>query len=248
VSRPVHAAILAAGLSSRFGGTQKALHALAGRTLLERSLAQLRNAGISSVTVVTGHRREDVEEALRSAGTLHNPRYADWNNFHSVELACERLPAGDVLVVNGDVVFAPAALDAVLEAADADLYLAVSDGEVDDEAMKAAVDGSRVVALGKAIPTQAAAGEFIGLSRLTPAARESYLALARSGREQGSTSDYYEDVYGRMCGGLVALRCAVDDADWAEIDDAADLDRAQAVAARVDAASTSPMREDAPPW
>jgi choline kinase len=249
MSEPVHAAILAAGLSSRFGGTQKALHRLGDATLLERTLRHLRGAGLASVTVVTGHGNDAVERALGSEiATLHNARYAEWNNFHSVELACEQLPPGDVLVVNGDVVFARAALDAVLAPAHADFYLGVSDGEVDDEAMKAEVAGQRVVALGKSIPAERAAGEFIGISRLTPDARAWYRTLARWGSDRGLTGQYYEDVYDGLCRNLVGLRCEVDDADWAEIDDVADLERAQAVAARVDAPdSSAPTRSEAPP-
>jgi choline kinase len=250
---PIHAAILAAGLSSRFGGLQKALQRLGDRTLLERSLEQLLGAGVASATVVVGHRRGDVEEALREcrldAGVhvLLNNRYADWNNFYSVELLCERLPPGDVLVVNGDVVCSAAALHRVLDAIGADLYLAVSDGEVDEEAMKVATEGRRVVALGKGMPLSNAMGEFIGISRLGPIARERYSSLSRSGRLQGLTSRYYEDVYHRLCGDLVAVRCRVDPTEWAEIDEPADLKRAQSVVERVDSASAEPSRVDAPP-
>jgi choline kinase len=250
----VHAAILAAGLSSRFGGRQKALHRLGGRTLLERSVEQLLAADVASVTVVTGHRQEDVSEALRTHGLdadvrmLHNDHYADWNNFFSVELVCDRLPGTDVLVVNGDVIYAADALREVLDATGCDMYLAVSDGEVDEEAMKVAAQGQRVVALGKSIAASRAAGEFIGISRLGAAARRWYSSLSRWGRTRGMTSHYYEDVYDGLCGNLVALRCGVDSADWAEIDEAADLTRAQAVADRVDSPpSTSPRRADAPP-
>lgn len=251
---PVHAAVLAAGLSSRFGGVQKALHRLGDQTLLERSLQLLTTLGVSSTTVVVGHGRADVEEtarAFQTGGDVHllaNDRYADWNNFYSVELACEVLPAGDVLIVNGDIIYSIDALSGVLQASGADLYLAIAEDAVDEEAMKAAVEGERVTGLGKAIPASAAAGEFIGISRLTPAARRVYLDLARSGRNQGLTSRYYEDIYSELCGALVAGRCAVDADDWAEIDEPADLGPAQAVAARIySLASRRASRQDAPP-
>jgi len=251
---PVHAAILAAGLSNRFGGLQKALHRLGDRTLLERSLDRLLAAGVASATVVVGHRRAEVEEVLRTARldaqvpVLLNERYADWNNFYSVELVCDRLPPGDVLVVNGDIVYSAEALRAVLHASGADLYLAVSEEQVDQEAMKISVDGQRVVALGKAIEASDANGEFIGISRLAPAARAWYSTLSRWGRARGLTSHYYEDVYDGLCRNLVALRCNVDAADWAEIDEAVDLPRAQALVDRVDSpASTAASRSDAPP-
>jgi choline kinase len=251
---PIHAAILAAGLSSRFGGRQKALHRLGGRTLLERSLEQLSAAGVASTTVVAGHGRGDVEEALKTfqveaeIDLLHNDRYADWNNFYSVELVCDRLPDGEVLIVNGDVVYSAEALRPVLEASAADLYLAVSDEAVDEEAMKATVDEGRVVALGKTLVPTAAMFEFIGISRLGPSARAWYASLSSWGRARGLTSHYYEDVYDGLCRNLVALPCVVQAADWAEIDEGADLARAQAVADRVDSrSSTSASRAEASP-
>jgi choline kinase len=153
-----------------------------------------------------------------------------------------------VLVVNGDIVYSAAALKSVLHASGADLYLAVSEEKVDQEAMKVSVDGERVVALGKTITASKANAEFIGISRLTPTARAWYSSLSRWGRARGLTSHYYEDVYDGLCRNLVALRCRVNAADWAEIDEPVDLPRAQAVAERVDPpASTAPSRSDAPP-
>jgi choline kinase len=251
---PVHAAILAAGLSSRFGGLQKALHRLGERTLLERSLDRLLAGGVASATVVVGHRRAEVEEVLKVARLetdvrlLLNDRYADWNNFYSVELVCDRLPPGDVLVVNGDIVYSAEALRPVLHASGADLYLAVSEEKVDQEAMKVSVDGERVLEIGKTIEASNVKDEFIGISRLAPSARAWYSSLSRWGRVRGLTSHYYEDVYDGLFQNLVALPCNVDASEWAEIDEAVDLPRAQAVADRVDSsASVSASRSDAPP-
>jgi choline kinase len=251
---PVHAAILAAGLSSRFGGLQKALHRLGDRTLLERSLDLLLAAGVASATVVVGHRQAEVGKVLKAARLdadvrlLLNDRYGEWNNFYSVELVCDRLPPGDVLVVNGDIVYSAEALRPVLHARGADLYLAVSEEKVDQEAMKVSLDGERVVALGKRIEAANVKDEFIGISKLAPSARAWYTSLSRWGRDRGLTSHYYEDVYDGLCRNLVALACAVDASEWAEIDEAADVPRAQAVADRVDSsASIAASRSDAPP-
>jgi choline kinase len=234
---PVHAAILAAGLSTRLGGIQKALHPIAGVSLLERSIRQLMSAGLATITVICGHRADDVEEAIRQLAitrveTLDNDSYEAWNNFYSVELACERAPAGALLIVNGDVIYTPRALAAVLEPATGDLFLGVVDDEVDEEAMKVATTDSRVIGLGKSIPPSRSNGEFIGISRLMPAARRWYVSFSRWSRARGLTSLYYEDVYDALCGGLFAVRCTVGGGEWAEVDAPSDLTNAQAVAER----------------
>jgi choline kinase len=238
-SRPkdVHAAILAAGLSSRFGGAQKALYAIDGVSLLERSIRQLLRAGVSTVTVVCGHRGEEVEQATRDLAldgvtTLQNESYDVWNNFYSVELACSAAPAGDLVVVNGDIIYVSSALAAVLEPAAGDLFLAVADEEFDDEAMKVSTDGRIVQRLGKTLPQASFGGEFIGISRLAPAARRWYVTFSKWARSRGLTCIYYEDVYDGLCGGLRMVACAVARDAWAEIDEHADVDRAQKVAVR----------------
>jgi choline kinase len=233
----VHAAILAAGLSSRFGGAQKALYTIDGMSLLERSIRQLLRAGVSTVTVVCGHRAEEVEQATRELAldkvrTVENESYDVWNNFYSVELACSEAPPGDLVVVNGDIIYIPSALAAVLEPAAGDLLLGIADEEFDDEAMKVSTNGRAVERLSKTLPRASFGGEFIGISRLAPAARRWYVSLSRWARARGLTTIYYEDIYDGLCGGLTAVACAIARDAWAEIDEHADLDRAQLVAVR----------------
>lgn len=72
------AILLAAGLSERMGRT-KALLPWDGRTLIEYAVAELLDAGVAEVIVVTGHDAEAVGEAARRAGarTVHNTAYRD---------------------------------------------------------------------------------------------------------------------------------------------------------------------------
>ena len=71
------AVILAAGLSSRFGGRPKALAELGGRSLLRGAAYKCRLVGVDRVTVVTGHHKTEVEEAAEALGltTVHNPDF-----------------------------------------------------------------------------------------------------------------------------------------------------------------------------
>lgn len=86
------ALILAAGLSSRMGKL-KALLPLDGGTLLSCAARTLRGAGIEDITVVTGHRADEVGEAALALGlrTVHNPDFAD-GMFSSVRRGVGSLP------------------------------------------------------------------------------------------------------------------------------------------------------------
>ena len=78
--------ILAAGLSTRFGGKPKALAESGGRSLLRAVVDKSRLAGINKIKVVTGHHKAEVEEAARALDveTIHNADY-EQGMFSSVK-------------------------------------------------------------------------------------------------------------------------------------------------------------------
>lgn len=110
----VDVVILAAGCGRRMGmGEHKALiPAMAGQGTLERLLGQVLALPVHRVTVVTGHRREDVEAVVRrclpSARCVHNPRYAESELMQSLACAFAAEGAGtrDCWVLLADTVYA----------------------------------------------------------------------------------------------------------------------------------------------
>jgi choline kinase len=231
------AVILAAGRGTRLGGRAKALFDLDGTTLLDRCAESLSRAGTFELTIVTGHDAASVErswgacERPMAADFLHNPLYAELNNFYTLALACERCRPGPLLAVNSDIVFMPQVIEDITTAG-GDLGLAVEPGATDDEALKVAVTGGRAVALGKALPPASAHGEFIGVSLLSDRGRATYMKEASAARSAGETDLYYEDIFSRICGGLDTRLTDVARDSWAEIDELADVPRASAVGAR----------------
>ncbi|WEK49704.1 MAG: nucleotidyltransferase family protein [Candidatus Kaistia colombiensis] len=118
----IAALVLAAGLGQRMGGPNKLLAEIDGRSLL-RIVAEAALASRAvSVTVVTGHRREAVEQALAGLAVrfVHNPDYAEGL---STSLRCGVASLGDdidgVLVLLADMpsVTGPI-LDRLIEAFD----------------------------------------------------------------------------------------------------------------------------------
>lgn len=83
------AVILAAGYSSRIGGF-KPLMELGGHSLLARCVLLFRRANIADISVVSGHRRQEVETEAAQLGIscIHNQHY-DRGMYSSV---CAALP------------------------------------------------------------------------------------------------------------------------------------------------------------
>ncbi len=85
------AVILCAGRSSRMG-TLKPLLPLGGETVVERAIGLFRRAGIADVTVVLGHRAEEIVPLVERHG-VHpavNDRYDD-GMFSSVQIGVTRI-------------------------------------------------------------------------------------------------------------------------------------------------------------
>lgn len=94
--RPQNAVILAAGYGMRMvpvSNTPKALLEVRGERLIERQIRQIREAGIQSITVVIGYRKEQFEYLSDHYGVdlIFNSDYASSNNLHSLSLASRHL-------------------------------------------------------------------------------------------------------------------------------------------------------------
>ncbi|MDL2271572.1 NTP transferase domain-containing protein [Desulfovibrio sp. OttesenSCG-928-I05] len=87
--------ILAGGYSRRMGGSPKALSMLGGKTLLERLVTSFREAGVSTITVVTGHESPRLESACQALGvqSVLNPDVAR-GMFSSVQTGLRALVSG----------------------------------------------------------------------------------------------------------------------------------------------------------
>jgi putative nucleotidyltransferase with HDIG domain len=92
--QPVLAAlILAAGYSSRMGQF-KPLLPLDGRTVIESTIDTFRSAGITRISVVTGHEAAQLQPLLktRKIAAVHNPDYAS-GMYSSVQAGIKSLSA-----------------------------------------------------------------------------------------------------------------------------------------------------------
>ena len=177
--------ILAAGRGSRLNGVAgdapKCLVRLGGLTLIERQIRTLRAAGIDEIAVVVGCQAERVRQSLgRGVTCVENPRFAETNSLYSLWTARALLYSGFV-VLNCDVLFHPALLDALL-ATQQDAALLIDYRRPDqppfgDEEMKVKVRDGLVVDMSKTLPPDEADGENLGIVKFGPAAAPALVTI-----------------------------------------------------------------------
>lgn len=234
------AVILAAGLGSRLrpltDDRPKCLMDLGGETILGRMVRLLGDAGVTSLVIATGYLPDALHRALAGCALpvrfVHCADYATTQNVVSLHRALSVIDAGDVVKLDGDVVFPVEVLTRLRAAMAGGGAVAVDDREPPrDEAMKVRVEHGVARAFGKGLAAHTCAGESIGVEWFDDAARAHVAAAIARAVSSGRTDVYYEDVYNDAVD-AVAMRCvSVGDLAWTEVDDVSDLARARSLVA-----------------
>ena len=200
--------ILAAGMAKRLrpltDTKPKCLLEVGKRTLLERTVDAMRQAGIQEFLVVTGYRGEMIREFLTihyPLSTIHyldNIDYEHNNNIYSLWMACQKVRGCDFLLMDSDILCDPAAV--VRIAQEQTSALAVNRHELGEEEMKVVVDAdSRITEINKTCRPEDAMGESVGIEKITADYSE---ALARELDQmilqEGLIDIFYERAFERL--------------------------------------------------
>ena len=99
-----NAVILATGKGTRMKSNKyKVLHKVAGKSMVEHVLTNVKNAGVNQIVTIVGHGAEDVKETLGNQ-SLYSYQEEQLGTAHAVKMANEHLKEveGTTLVVCGD--------------------------------------------------------------------------------------------------------------------------------------------------
>lgn len=228
----MHALILAAGRGTRLGiggDIPKCLTAVAGKPLLDRYLDVLDALGVP-VTIVVGHGasyiRTHVAKRTLPPTLIHNARFVE-GSILSLATGLARV-SGDLLLLDGDVAFAPAMLEQLLSSSAPNALLVDIGTEFTDEQYMAGINHDRVVALKRgAVPGHESHGEWVGFAKLSTTSVERLAVLIQQQIERGETAGGYEDALAQLLSTIPFSAIPTNGAPWVEIDFAADLARAQ---------------------
>jgi choline kinase len=239
--------ILAAGAGRRLrpytDTLPKALVPVVGdRTVMDLTLANFAEVGLTDVAVVVGYRAEAVRARQKEfedeyGVTLHlvdNDKAEEWNNAYSLWCARDLFKEG-ALLANGDTVHPVSVERALLAARGAGRRILLALDTVKplaDEEMKVVWSAAAgVERITKLMDPAVATGEYIGVTLIEPDAGADLADALRATYERDPQL-YYEDGYQELVDrGLRIDVQPIGDVDWVEIDNHDDLARARRITA-----------------
>ncbi|WP_329199808.1 MULTISPECIES: phosphocholine cytidylyltransferase family protein [unclassified Streptomyces] len=210
-------------------------------TVLDLTLGNFAEVGLTEVAIVVGYRKEAVyerREALEAKygvkiTLIDNDKAEEWNNAYSLWCARDVLKQG-VILANGDTVH-PVSVERTLLDARGNgqkiiLALDTVKNLADEEMKVITADGEGVRKITKLMDPAAATGEYIGVTLIEPEAAEA-LAEALKTTFERDPDLYYEDGYQQLVNDGFTIDVApIGDVKWVEIDNHDDLAKGRTIA------------------
>lgn len=214
----------------------KCLLTVAGKTLLQRTVDAMLQAGITEFVVVTGYRADQIRDFLNNTYRsslltfhfLHNADYEHNNNIYSLWMSGQVVRGREFLLMDSDILCDPEAVLTI--ARQEESALAVNRHELGEEEMKVVVDQSmRITEISKTCNPADAMGESVGIEKITADYSEAlFRELDQMIEQEGLIDIFYERAFERLIPQSHTFR-VVDTTDFFsyEIDTPEDYERAQ---------------------
>ncbi|MFJ4782389.1 sugar phosphate nucleotidyltransferase [Streptomyces sp. NPDC088794] len=210
-------------------------------TVLDLTLGNFAEIGLTEVAVIVGYRKEAVYERRaeleRKYGVkltlIDNDKAEEWNNAYSLWCGRDALKDG-VILANGDTVH-PVSVERALLAARGEgkrIILALDTvKDLADEEMKVVVDPEKgMTTITKLMDPAEATGEYIGVTLIEGDAAPELVDALKTVWET-DPQQFYEHGYQELVNrGFRIDTAPIGDVQWVEIDNHADLARGREIA------------------
>lgn len=200
--------ILAAGMAKRLrpltDTKPKCLLVVGRRTLLQRTIDAMLQAGIDEFVVVTGYRGEMIRDFItthypqQTFHFLHNHDYEHNNNIYSLWMAGQVVRGKEFLLMDSDILCDPAAVARI--AHEPGSALALNRHACGEEEIKVIVDAdNNITEISKVCSIEDAIGESVGIEKMTADYSTAlYKELDQMILKEGLIDVFYERCFERL--------------------------------------------------
>jgi choline kinase len=237
----MRALVLAAGIGKRMAHLTeerpKGLIELGGRSLLARLLDGLRAAGVAETTLVVGYRREQIRAHLGDSHAgmpvryLDNPCYAR-SPLLSLWTGRAEFEGDEVILADGDVLFAPPLLERVARFPEPNVFLGEPEFVDTGEEQNLYLRGDHVMAIRRGVmgppdTLYEARAEWVGFAKVGRAAGVELAATLDTFVREGRGDGDYERALDSLLPRHRFAACLTGGLPWIEIDFPQDLQAAE---------------------
>lgn len=230
------AVILAAGLGSRLGDLKeekpKAFVKIDGVSLIERSIQLLKSKGISKIHIGTGYKSEYFDALSKiypEVTTRRNTIFDRTGSMYTLYVLRDLIEK-PFLLLEGDLLYEPGALDHVLTNINPDVILASDATHSGDEVYIQCNEQGFLQNMNKnAEALNSISGELVGISKLSLEGFKAMIDFAEQKYDEDALAIHYEDAMVGAASQQSFYVNVVNDLAWCEIDDASHLERAQTI-------------------
>lgn len=236
------AVLLAAGRGKRLGSTSpKVLTEIGGKTLLERHLANMQEAGITSLTIVVGFEQGQIRTALASLSAafpidlIENPDFVR-GSILSLQVATRagKLRDGGIWM-DADVLYPSELLRRLVTSRHDNALLIDASSEESGEEMMVGFRHDRANKIARRVgPNWDLAGETVGFAKAGPAAMRVLERILDDEVAAGRLDQEYEAAMDKAFAEVAFGFERVDDLPWTEIDFQADIEKALGLLPRIE--------------
>lgn len=247
----MQAMILAAGMGRRMGkyteNCTKCMIPVAGKTLLERVVDALIEAGIHKLVLVVGYEAERLKKFVEKCAFpleieyVENRIYAETNNIYSLYLAKDYLMQDDTILLESDLIFESDIIKNIVESPEKNLVV-VARYEQWMDGTVVLLDSQKHILdfVDKNQFRYEDIGEYYKTVNIYKFSKEfsmkQYIPFLEAYLKAYGTNQYYEQVLkilSRISGSQLKAHI-LENENWYEIDDAQDLDIASTIFANDD--------------
>ena len=224
------AVILAAGRGTRLRpythDIPKGFMQVGDERLIERSVRLLKENGIETIIIGTGHLKEHYESFTKAEGlkTFVNPEFSSTGSFHTLYCG-QDLIKQDFLLLESDLLYEERAIKALLTTKYSDIILCSGFTKSNDEVYVEIADGLLKNLSKKRAELMTANAELVGIWRISLGLYQKLLSHHSSAKDARS-KDYERAIADTLTKHPVFAQ-VVDDLIWCEIDNEEHLERAK---------------------